>query len=414
MIEKLRLKCENLMTFIPSNLYIHSKENHETVRFSRLTIPDFLTHYVEDSINRLIDEKEEINYDELTENQVYMYIDPFKMCYLTWPLTTDAGDHHTITLGPIITEHLTAEEIRYIGYKMKLSSDSCFILESFYGIVPFFDSMQLARIASVFLDYLAVEPHLPQIVREDHSTIMPEEAKAIENKFETFDFVEKNYAAEAEFLHAIEVGDIEFIKRLNGTLNSAITVPPRYPSDPLRERKNLAITLNSISLRAAVKGGLNPSLAHSLSHNFAIMIEQQTTVEALLKMNQRIFMTYTESVRKYAMKGYSETIIEAVTYIRVHLTDKVSLAEIADHLHLSGEHLSRQFKKEMKMTLTDFLHKTKVEESCNLLTGRLYSISDIAYTFSYSSPAHYTKMFKKFMGMSPKQWQKEKHPEVFE
>jgi hypothetical protein len=37
-------------------------------------------------------------------------------------------------------------------------------------------------------------------------------------------------------------------------------LPARYPSDPLREMKNLAITGNSILLRAAIKGGLTRAL----------------------------------------------------------------------------------------------------------------------------------------------------------
>lgn len=394
------------MTIVPTNLYIHSRESHETLRFSRLTIPDFLAQYVDDSIANLIREKETLTPEEMKANQVYLYIDPFKMCYLTCPVVTGDEQYHTVTMGPLITEHMTTEEIRYMGFKMKLSSDNCFILESFYGIVPYYDRIQLARMSSMFLDYLAVEPHLPQIIREDHSILLPEETRTIENKFESFDFVEKNYAIEAEFLHAIEIGDIDYINKVINSMSQAMTIPPRFPSDPLRERKNLCITLNSISLRAALKGGLNQSIAHSLSHNFAILIEQQTSTEAITELNNKIIRTYTESVRKYALKDHSEAIIDAVNYIRTHLTNKVSLSEIAEHLHLSGEHLSRKFKDEMGLTLTDYIHKVKIDESLSLLQSERYSISDIAYTFGYSSPAHYTSTFKKIMGMSPREWKR--------
>lgn len=404
MLQDLQVKCENMTAFIPTNLYIHGSKSHETMRFSRINIPDFLSFHIEDSIERLMREKENLTEEQLIKNEVYLYVDPFKMCYLTWPVK-DENDQFTITLGPIITEHLTVEEIRFLGYKMKLGSDNVFMLESFYGIVPYFDKVQLARIASMFLDYLSAPSHLPRIIREDHSIDTSPSEQPIEDRFETFDFVKSNYANEAKLLYAIEIGNIEGIKAMTSGNSMAITLPTRFPSDPLRESKNLSITLNSISLRAALKGGLDESFAHNLSHNFAIQIENQTTREAILELNTKMMLTYAESVKKYALKNHSELIVTAISYIRRHHVDKINLSDIADHMHISREHLSRTFKDEMGMTVTDFIHKTKIEESCTLLTSKAYSISHIAYLFNYSSPTHYTKMFKRFMGLSPKQWQ---------
>lgn len=237
MVDKLRIKCENLMTFIQSNLYIHTIGQEETLLFSRLNIPDFLSHYIDDAVKRLMLEKEKEGKKKDASNQVNLYIDPFKFSYLTWPTINDEGIQSTITLGPMITQHLTKEEIRYMGYKMKLGSDNMFILESFYGTVPYYDQLQMARIASMFLDYLAVEPHLPRIIREDHSINMPLEAKSIENKFEHFDFVEKNYETEKLMLDAIESGDLDYIDNLFSRTDASMQIPSRYPSDPLREKR---------------------------------------------------------------------------------------------------------------------------------------------------------------------------------
>lgn len=405
--DMLRVKCDNLMTFVNSNLYIHSNDDHETVRFTRLNIPAFLSLYAEDSITSLVQKNEHLSKDDEKTNHVHLYIDPFKMCYLIWPFTTNENEHYTITLGPLINKHLTTEEIRYIGYKMKLSSDNCFILESFYSTVPYYDNLQLIKIASVFLDYMSSKSHLPRIIRENHSINFPEEARSIESKFENYDFVEQNFKAESLYLNAVERGDIKFIDQLTKDITTSLTIPPRFVSDPLREQKNLCITLNSISLRAALKGGLNQSIAHNLSHHFAIQIEQQTSLHAIAELSIKIMKTYTQSVYKYSLKTQTKLVASAINYIRSHLTEKISLIDIANDLHISHEHLSRHFKETMHITLTDYIHKTKTEESCSLLTSNKYSISDIAYTFGYSSPAHYSKMFKKFMGSSPRHWQVE-------
>ena len=235
----------------------------------------------------------------------------------------------------------------------------------------------------------------------------PRETRAIDNKFQHFDFVEENYESEKRMLKAIENGDMSYINSLIRGTDATMRIPSRFPSDPLREKKNLAITMNSIAMRSALKGGLNPSIAHSLSHNFAISIEAQTSPEAITDLTEKILKPYVQSVKKIGLKNHSEVIIEAVNHIRRHMTEKISLKDIADSLHLSPEHLSRKFKEEMSMNITDYIHKVKIEESCNLLTSNLYSVSEIAYIFGYSSPAHYTKTFSKVLGLSPKQWQRE-------
>ncbi len=408
MLDQLITKCENLMTFIPSNLYIHVREDHQTIPFEQLNTPNFLSTYMKESIYNLLEEKEKLPEEEFKSNQVYFYKDPFKMCYLTWPLIDESSHHYTITLGPLITDVLTSDEVRYVGYKMKLSTDNHFILESFYALVPFYDQIQIARISALFLDYLPLDSHMPQIIREDHSLAYDEEIPDIEQKFESFDFVEKNYEMEVYFLNLIEIGDVEGAKKLTSDLNKTIQLPTRFPNDPLRESKNMSITLNSISLRAALRGGLPPGIAHSLSHNFAIRIESQISEDSIALLNTEIMMTYTESVRTYALKEYSESIKKAITYIRRNIVKSIQLKDVANDLHLSKEHLSRQFKKEVGLGLSDYIHKTKIEESCQLINSNKYTVSDIAYTFGYSSPAHYTKNFKKFMGVPPNNYMQEK------
>lgn len=405
MTKNLIPKCENLMLFLQSNLYIHSKEQNETIQFSKLTIPSFLQAYNNTAVTHLLNRSENSQSDLTSSQDVNLYIDPFKLSYLTWPVIQQEKLQSTITLGPLLSEHLTKDEIRYIGYKMKLSSDNMFILESFYGNVPYFDKIQIARIASFFLEYLAVEHALPRIIRDDDSIEFLRDEKLLETTFQHFDLYERNRNQEIQMLEAIERGDVSSILDKINTSTVFLEIPIRYPSDPLREKKNLAITTNSLAMRAAEKGGIDSAIAHDLSHNFAITIESQTTPEAIGELIRTIIETYAQSVRDYGLKDHTETIIHAVTYIRANLTEKIRLHDIASVLHLSPEHLSRKFKEEMSVTISDYIHKLKISESCRLLASKKYTISEISYMFSYSSPAHYSRIFKKFMGTYPRQWQ---------
>jgi len=405
MLEHLKTKCQNMMTLLPANLYIRPIGAGEAARLTKLHPPAFLDRFIDDSLARLTRLGERPLACSPPEFRVYFYIDPFRLCYLSWPVSGAGEERFMVTFGPFIVERLSAAELRYIAHRMKLSSDNCAMLESFFGIVPFYDRGALAKLSCVFQDCFEAMPREPEIITEDHSADLPAEWVSVEGKFTDHGFVEGNYKAEAELLAAVERGDAGYVRSVVGSNMRFINIPPRFPSDPLREIKNLSITLNSISLRAAISGGLNPGVAHNMSHAFAVRIEQQTSAEAMGKLTSEIAVSYAEAVRKYALKGYSDLIVNAINYIRRNRSSPVSLTEIADHLHISREHLCRQFKHETGATLTDFIHKTKIEESCPLLASHKYAIGDIALTFGYSSPSHYTKMFEKLMGMSPKRWQ---------
>lgn len=410
MIEAFKVKCDNLITLLPTNLYLNVMGRDESLNYAKVDIPAFLKNYVDHNIEKLSTkylEKEDLSDHK---QQVHLYIDPFRLCYLTW-LVEGVNHHHlAVTMGPFLSEQITRDEARYIGFKMKLGSENCFILESFYSQVPYYDQLNIIRVASLVIDYLNIETHLPRIIREDQHFDTPDTANIIAEHFPDFDFVENNFKQENQLLHAIETGDIRFLENMKTSTNmdARISVPSRFPNDPLREMKNLAITLNSIAMRAALKGGLNISMAHSISHNFAIQIEQMVRTEAILKLDQEIMETYTRSVRKYAMKGHSDMVISAVNYIRTHLVQNIQLSHIANELHVSKEHLSRKFKLEMGITITTFIHKAKIEESLPLLESGQYTISSIAYTFGYSSPAHYSKAFKQIMDVPPKAYMTKK------
>lgn len=399
MLDRLKTKCENLTAFLPADLFICGEGLREPVRFSKLHAPYFLERQIEASV------KQAHALCGTTAHEAHLHADALRMCYLTWLAQEGGQGRFTVTLGPFIMERLTSDEVRYLGYKKKLGSDNCVILESFFGVLPFYDDTTLTRLVSVVSDCLSAVSDPPRIVPRGGASAPPAPEPVAEEDFETLSFVEENYAGEAKLMRAVEQGDTEFIRMIFRANQALVNLPPRYPSDPLREIKNLSITLNSLCVRAAINGGLSQSIAHNMSHNLAIRIEQQTSAEAMRGLLAQITLGYAEAVKKYALKDYSELVINTMHYIRRHMTSRLSLGEIAMEQHVSKEHLCRRFTKETHMTVTDFIHKTKVQASCELLASHWYGIGDIAFTMGYSSPSHFTKTFEKYMGMPPKRWQ---------
>jgi AraC-like DNA-binding protein len=82
------------------------------------------------------------------------------------------------------------------------------------------------------------------------------------------------------------------------------------------------------------------------------------------------------------------------------------LDDIANDLFITKEHLSRLFKKEMGITISEYIIKTKILEAKNLLKETDYNILDIAVLLNYANSSHFSISFIKITGLSPSEYRK--------
>ncbi|MBK1880449.1 helix-turn-helix domain-containing protein [Pelagicoccus mobilis] len=84
-----------------------------------------------------------------------------------------------------------------------------------------------------------------------------------------------------------------------------------------------------------------------------------------------------------------------------------TLQELADIAKLSVPHLCAQFKKAFGQAPVAYLTHSKIERAKHLLSTRKDSISEISDALGYSDPFHFSRMFKRKIGLSPRQWRSE-------
>lgn len=98
----------------------------------------------------------------------------------------------------------------------------------------------------------------------------------------------------------------------------------------------------------------------------------------------------------------TESILE---YISAHL-DEVTRSQIAEAFFLSPNYLSKLFHKEMGIPLSEYIQKERIELAKTLLVQKELPISEIAFRTGYPSFAHFSRRFKKFVGVSPNEYRK--------
>ena len=101
-----------------------------------------------------------------------------------------------------------------------------------------------------------------------------------------------------------------------------------------------------------------------------------------------------------------QRIKEILSYIREHFTEKITLDEIAKHLHLSTNECCRFFKKNMNVTLFEYITEYRLSKSMELLEHTDLPVSQIAYESGFGSSSYFIEKFRKNVGMTPASFRK--------
>lgn len=90
-----------------------------------------------------------------------------------------------------------------------------------------------------------------------------------------------------------------------------------------------------------------------------------------------------------------------LTYVQTHATQELSLKQLAGKFGFNASYLGQLFHKETRMVFSDYLNKTRVEMSKELLLRTEYSITAIAAMVGYKYVDHYYRYFRRFEHISP-------------
>ena len=172
--------------------------------------------------------------------------------------------------------------------------------------------------------------------------------------------------------------------------------------DDIRQAKNTVIVTAPLASRAAMQGGMDAEEALSLSDGYIRKCERMHAMESIINLNYRLVMDYAERMEQLLYgHPHSALVIEVNNYVRQHLSAPITVGRLARHLCRGRSRLSTDFKKETGEALSVFILKQKIEEGKRLLAYSDKAIIDIALYLGFSSQSHFSRLFKRYTGMSP-------------
>ncbi|KZY48200.1 MULTISPECIES: AraC family transcriptional regulator [unclassified Oleiphilus] len=113
--------------------------------------------------------------------------------------------------------------------------------------------------------------------------------------------------------------------------------------------------------------------------------------------------TVMEDAKKYGGISVEKT----QDFMRKNIGKSLSLADLADVSRVSKYHFSRRYRELTGISPLKHFSNMKIEQACSLLEQTNISISDIAYQLGYDDALYFSRVFKKLMKVSPRNYRKE-------
>lgn len=143
------------------------------------------------------------------------------------------------------------------------------------------------------------------------------------------------------------------------------------------------------------------SLSSDKSDFYEIKIQMQLTKIWLMLLEHRTSFSLNEN----ALNPKTSARLKAIlSFIHENFEKKISLDDIANSVHLCKSECCRFFKKHMQESLFDYLLRYRIEQSIPYLRNPEYSITEAALCCGFSDAGYYSRMFKRYTGMSPRDY----------
>lgn len=109
-------------------------------------------------------------------------------------------------------------------------------------------------------------------------------------------------------------------------------------------------------------------------------------------------------IQEKSTRSTKKLMGKARDYIAEHFHEAISLELVADHLQISPEYLSREFKKEHGENFTDFLLRLRMEKAKFYIREGRYRTYEIANLVGFQNEKYFSKVFKKATGFTPSEF----------
>lgn len=124
--------------------------------------------------------------------------------------------------------------------------------------------------------------------------------------------------------------------------------------------------------------------------------------EWCLRLHEAVRLTFGK-----AQPQHRDEIRRAMEYTRSHYREPIKVKDVADWVNLSENYFSYLFAKETGKPFVQYLQETRIEQAKEWLRDGSLKWYEVTEKVGFESPKYFTKVFKKYNGITPMQYARE-------
>ena len=338
--------------------------------------------------------------------EAYVFSCHANLNHIAFPLILDRKLLGSVIIGPFLMDHPDSTVISDLAERRNLSPGM--VLELYdelkdIAILPPVKVNQLKKLTEQLL-----APLLPG----ERALLLQNQQKMLQQARinETIQvYKEENYTdslvffynKEKELLEKTRIGNIQDVKSILNEIIGHVLFSEGGRVDAVRIR---AIELTTLLSRVAIEGGANPDSVFHLNSQFLFRLYEEQELEELCLQLQEVLESFISCMFQGKDKG-NPYIRNALQYMSNNYDQHLDLKIVADHIGLSPSYFSTLFRKTVGISFREHLNWIRVEESKSLLLGKKHTLAEIALSMGFPDQSYYCKVFKKYVGVTPGQYQ---------
>jgi len=145
--------------------------------------------------------------------------------------------------------------------------------------------------------------------------------------------------------------------------------------------------------------------AYGLSDFYIVRMDGLKSVNDIVELHHVMVMDFTEKMKALSERpDLSKVVHDTIDYIYLHLHSRIRLEELASHAGVSAGYLSKVFRREMGVPVSEYICALKIQSAENLLKYSNLAIVDIASHLAFASQSYFIHVFSRRKGMTPRRY----------
>ena len=213
-------------------------------------------------------------------------------------------------------------------------------------------------------------------------------------------------SVEYSFYTAVKTGDMETVlQNCNANSFTHLEGTGILSRNAVTNLKYHFVVTAAMLTRYCIDGGMESEQAYRLSDFYILKMDSCTTQQQIADLHHIMAKDFTGKMALQKKSSVlSKPVMQCVDYIYTHIKERITIEDLACYTGLSQNYLSRVFKQNLGISISDYIREQKIEKATHLLRYSDKSVVDIANYLSFSSQSHFIQVFENFTGLTPKKY----------